>query len=48
MVMKKLKNFDRNLFDLVSEAHKWEYTEINDNRESSVAKKPECYFTMGQ
>ena len=48
MVMKKLKNFDRNLFDLVSEAHKWEYTEINDNRESSVAKKPKCYFTMGQ
>lgn len=46
--MKKLKNFDRNLFDLVSEAHKWEYTEINDNRESSVAKKPKCYFTMGQ
>lgn len=46
--MKKLKNFDRNLFDLVSEAHKWEYTEINDNRESSVVKKPKCYFTMGQ
>lgn len=46
--MKKLKNFDRNLFDLVSEAHKWEYTEINDNRERSVVKKPKCYFTMGQ
>lgn len=46
--MKKLKNFDRNLFDLVSEAHKWEYTEINDNRERSSAKKPKCYFTMGQ
>lgn len=46
--MKRLKNFDRNLFDLLSEAHKWEYTEINDNRESSAAKKPKCYFTMGQ
>lgn len=46
--MKKLRNFDRNLFDLVSEAHKWEYTEINDNRERSAAKKPKCYFTVGQ
>lgn len=46
--MRKLRNFDRNLFDLVSEAHKWEYTEINDNRESSAAKNPKCYFTIGQ
>lgn len=46
--MKRLRNFDRNLFDLVSEAHKWEYTEINDNRESSAAKKPKYYLTKGQ
>lgn len=46
--MKKLRNFDPNLFDLVSEAHKWEYTEINDNREKSAAKKPKCYYTTAQ
>ena len=46
--MKRLRNFDRNLFDLVSDAHKWEYTEINDNRESSAAKKPKCYYTTAQ
>lgn len=46
--MKRLRNFDRNLFDLLSEAHKWEYTEINDNRESSAAKKPKCYYTTAQ
>lgn len=46
--MKRLRNFDRNLLDLVSDAHKWEYTEINDNRESSAAKKPKCYYTTTQ
>lgn len=38
-------NFDRNLIDLIKEAHKWEYTDINDTHASSLSKKPKFYFT---
>lgn len=46
--MKKSKNFDQNLVDLLKDAHKWEYTEINDNKEKSQLKKPKLFFTLFQ
>lgn len=46
--MKILKNFDRNLVDLLSDAHRWEYTDINDNSSSSKSKKPHIFFTRFQ
>lgn len=48
MDMKKSKNFDQNLIDLLKDAHKWEYTEINDNKEKSQRKKPKFFFTRFQ
>lgn len=48
MVTKKLKSFDQNLIDLLKDAHKWEYTEINDNKEKSLQKKPKLFFTRFQ
>lgn len=39
MAMKILRNFDRNLIDLLSDAYKWEYTDINDNKSTSLNKK---------
>lgn len=48
MDMKKSKNFDQNLFDLLRDAHKWEYTDINDNKEKSQKKKPTLFFTRFQ
>ena len=47
-MMKTLKNFDRNLADLLSDAYKWEYTKINDNSSLSKAKKPKSFFTRFQ
>ena len=46
--MKILKNFDRNLADLLSDSYKWEYTKINDNSLSSKEKKPKSFFTRFQ
>lgn len=46
--MKKLKSFDQNLTDLLKDAHKWEYTDINDNKISSDAKKPRLFLTSFQ
>jgi hypothetical protein len=46
--MKKLKNFDRNLHDLLKDAHRWEYTDINDNKCTSAEKKPKLFFTRFQ
>lgn len=43
-----LKNFDQNLFDLLSDAHRWEYTQINDNKESQAKKRPRLFFTPFQ
>lgn len=48
MDMRKLKNFDQNLVDLLSDAHKWEYTEINDKKEKSQKRKPKLFFTRVQ
>jgi len=48
MDIQKLKNFDRNLIDLLIDAHKWEYTEINDNKEKSLKRKPKFFFTWVQ
>lgn len=48
MDMKRLKSFDQNLIDLLNDAHKWEYTEINDNKEKSQKKKPKLFFTRVQ
>ena len=48
MDTKKLRNFDQNLIDLLKDAHKWEYTEINDNKEKSLQKKPKLFFTCFQ
>ena len=48
MDTKKLKSFDQNLIDLLKDAHKWEYTEINDNKEKSLQKKPKLFFTRFQ
>ncbi len=48
MDMKKSKSFDQNLVDLLSDAHKWEYTEINDNKEKSQKRKPKLFFTRFQ
>lgn len=44
MVMKILRSFDRNLIDLLSDAYKWEYTDINDNKRVSLSKKPKVFF----
>lgn len=46
--MKKLKNFDQNLQDLLKDAYKWEYTDINDNQNSSAKKKPKFFLTRFQ
>lgn len=48
MDMKKSKSFDQNLVDLLNDAHKWEYTEINDNKEKSQKRKPKLFFTRFQ
>lgn len=48
MAMKKLKNFDQNFFDLLEDAHAWEYTQINDNTKKQKKKKPKLYFTPAQ
>lgn len=48
MAMKRLRNFDPNFFDLLKDAHVWEYTEINDNKEKQAKKKPKFYFTVTQ
>lgn len=48
MAMKRLKNFDKNFFDLLRDAHTWEYTRINDNREKQAERKPKLYFTGTQ
>lgn len=48
MAMKKLKNFDQNFFDLLRDAHVWEYTQINDTKEKREKKKPKLYFTYAQ
>lgn len=48
MEMKILKNCDQNLVDLLKDAHKWEYTEINDNKEKSNEKRPKMFFTRFQ
>lgn len=46
--MKRLKSFDQNLFDLLSDAHKWEYTQINDNKPDRDRRRPKAYFTLFQ
>lgn len=46
--MKTLKNFDRNLRDLLLDAYRWEYTDINDNKTSSLNKKPKIFLTRFQ
>lgn len=48
MAMKKLKSFDQNFFDLLRDAHVWEYTQINDTKEKREKKKPKLYFTHAQ
>ena len=48
MAMKKLRNFDQNFFDLLKEAHAWEYSQINDNKERQAERKPKLYFTPAQ
>lgn len=48
MAMKILRNFDRNLIDLLSDAYKWEYTDINDNKSTSLNKKPKIFLTKFQ
>lgn len=48
MAMKILRNFDRNLIDLLSDAYKWEYTDINDNKCTSLNKKPKIFLTKFQ
>lgn len=46
--MKILMNFDKNLIDLLRDAHMWEYTNVNDNHSSSNKKKPMLFFTKFQ
>ena len=46
--MKKLRNFDQNLHDLLKDAHRWEYTDINDNKSTSAEKKPKWFLTRFQ
>ncbi len=48
MVTKILRSFDRNLIDLLSDAYKWEYTDINDNKRVSLSKKPKVFLTKFQ
>ena len=48
MAMKILRNFDQNFFDLLKEAHAWEYSQINDNKERQAERKPKLYFTPAQ
>lgn len=48
MAMKKLRNFDQNFFDLLKDAHAWEYSQINDNKERQAERKPKLYFTPAQ
>lgn len=48
MAMKKLRNFDQNFFDLLKDAHAWEYSQINDNKERQAERKPKLYFTLAQ
>ena len=48
MAMKKLRNFDQNFFDLLKDAHTWEYTQINDNKNKQAERKPKLYFTPAQ
>lgn len=50
MDTKKLKSFDQNLIDLLKDAHKWEYTEINDNKEKKPTEETKTIlyaFSMG-
>ena len=46
--MAKSTSFRRNLIDLIKTAHQWEYTEINDTKESLKKKKPILFFTKVQ
>lgn len=46
--MKILTNFDQNLFDLLGDAHKWEYTQINDSKSNREKRKPMFFFTPFQ
>ena len=48
MAMKILRNFDQNFFDLLKDAHTWEYSQINDNKERQAERKPKLYFTPAQ
>ena len=48
MAMKILRNFDQNFFDLLKDAHRWEYSQINDNKEGQAERKPKLYFTPAQ
>lgn len=48
MAMKILRNFDQNFFDLLKEAHAWEYSQINENKERQAERKPKLYFTPAQ
>lgn len=46
--MKTSKNYNKKLLSLICEAHKWEYTNINDNLKTCKEKKPKFYFTEWQ
>lgn len=46
--MKTSKNYDKKLLSLICDAHKWEYTNINDNLQTCKAKNPKFYFTKWQ
>lgn len=46
--MAKSTSFRRNLIDLIKTAYQWEYTEINDTKESLKKKKPILFFTKVQ
>lgn len=48
MAMKILRSYNRNLTDLLSDAYKWEYTDINDNNKTSLSKKPKFFLTKFQ
>lgn len=48
MAMKKLRNFDPNFFDLLKDAHVWEYAQINDTKDKLEKRKPKSYFTPAQ
>jgi hypothetical protein len=41
-------NFRKNLYDLISDAHRYQYSDIAESKDDAKKKKPLLYFTLPQ